>query len=479
MVKNYLYTATYQLMVLLTPLLTVPYLSRILGAKQLGIYSYISTSSTLVTTICLLGLYSYGNRQIAYVRDDSRKCSQVFWEIFSLRILLAFLGGMMYLSYAFFNPSYYQYFLVYFPYLLAEFLDTSWFFMGIEKMRPAALKNSATKLSSVVGIFLIVHDANDLWKYLLLLALATLLTNLSLYPQLSGYLHRPNIQIVHMSIHLKASLKLFFPQMAAFVYFQLDKIMLQWLTGDSASLAYYDQATKIVMIPLTLVTLISHVTMPRVANAYQKAQKQLVQQLCQTSLTIILALALPMSLGLMCIARQLIPWYLGNGFQPVSLLLYILSPVLLLQALTSLSGNQYFLATNQLKIVTLSYCFSAGVNVCLNILLIPNFHEFGAAFATLFSAFLLLGIQYSEFWQQISVQSCVLAGRRYAFIALVTIIIVYGLTFNLPSSLPTTFKQIIGACLGYGGCLVVLQDPLFLLLKQYYQKQFKKKLRCD
>ena len=93
-VRNYLYNFLYQFVVLVTPIITAPYLARVLGSEQLGIYSYVFSFSTVITTISLLGIYSYGNRQMAYLRDERRIMSKEFCEIMGLRYMLALLGPL-------------------------------------------------------------------------------------------------------------------------------------------------------------------------------------------------------------------------------------------------------------------------------------------------------------------------------------------------------------------------------------------------
>ena len=77
--KNYIYNLMYQLLVLLVPLITAPYLARVLGSEGTGIYSYVHSMTSIICTISLLGIYNYGNRQIAYVRDNKEQISQTFW----------------------------------------------------------------------------------------------------------------------------------------------------------------------------------------------------------------------------------------------------------------------------------------------------------------------------------------------------------------------------------------------------------------
>ena len=179
--KNYIYNLIYQIIVIISPIVTAPYLSRVVGAEYLGIYSFVNSSGNIVLTISLLGIYSYGCRQIAYVRDRKPILSQTFWEIMLARLPLGLAGTLLYAGYILFNADQGRYLMLYYPFLLANYLDCSWVFVGLEDMLPAVLKNTAVKLLTVIGIFVLVKKPTDIWIYILLIAAATLAGNLLVY----------------------------------------------------------------------------------------------------------------------------------------------------------------------------------------------------------------------------------------------------------------------------------------------------------
>ncbi len=310
--KNYVYNVAYQLLVLIAPIVTAPYLARVLGADHLGIYSYINSSGNIITTLSLLGIYAYGNRQTAYVRENRRELTSVFWELETARLLLGIAGTVVYILYAVLNSKYCSYFLIYYPYILAQFIDCSWIYVGLEDMKPAVLKNFAAKLLNIIGIFLLVKTREDLWIYILLLALTAFLANLSIYTQLPKYVGKPKVDLRRIPRHLKGSVFLFLPQVAALLYLQVDKVMLEWMTGTTREISFYDQAEKIVTIPLSLLTVLSTVMMPRIANEYKKKNQKEIQRLLFWAGRAVLCLAMPMMLGMFCIAKQFIPCVLGK-----------------------------------------------------------------------------------------------------------------------------------------------------------------------
>lgn len=171
-VKNYIYNLLYNVLVLLAPLITAPYLARVLGATRLGIYSYVNSVTSVVISISLVGLSSYGSRQVAYERDDKEHLSKIFSNIISLRFGLGILGTLIYFLFAGFS-NYQYYFALYYIYYLGNVLDCTWLFVGVEDMKIPALKNTLAKIISIAGIFLLVKTKDDLSKYIFILAISS------------------------------------------------------------------------------------------------------------------------------------------------------------------------------------------------------------------------------------------------------------------------------------------------------------------
>ena len=260
--RNYLYNAAYQLLVILTPIITAPYLARVLGADNLGTYGYVNSSGNIITTCTLLGIFAYGNRQTAYVRDHKQELTETFWEIEFTRLVLGIGGTIIYGIYTFLNREFSIYFILYYPYILAQFIDCTWVFVGLEDMKPAVVKNFVTRLLNVAGIFLLVRKREDLWIYVLLLAMTALITNIAAYSQVGRYIGKPSGNIRRFTAHIRSSVYLFLPQAASLFYLQVDKVMLQWITGMTRQISFYDHAEKLINIPLSLIAVMSTVMMP-------------------------------------------------------------------------------------------------------------------------------------------------------------------------------------------------------------------------
>ena len=393
LVKNYIYNVLYQIFLIVVPLVTAPYLTRTLSATSLGIYDYINSITSIITTFGLIGLQSYGYRQVAYYRDNKKDVSEEFSSIFCLRFLLLIIVGVIYLSLAGVT-EYRNYFWIQFFLIAAQFLDVSWLFIGFEDLKIVSLRNFVAKFITVIGIFIFVKNDDDLWVYFALFSFTTLVTSISIYPLIKKYVSFIKVDIKKVLSHISESLKLFIPQVATLLYLQFDKVMLKAFTDSTAQVAYYSYAEKIINIPLAVITALGTVMMPRFANLHSNNDSESISNYLMKTIRFALFLAIPMMIGLAVISDGFIPWYLGNEYISTATVLIVLSPVCILNALANILGAQYLTAVNKTKELTISYYSAAFINILLNAMLIPRFACLGAAVATLLCSLTSVMIQF-------------------------------------------------------------------------------------
>ncbi|WP_310199002.1 oligosaccharide flippase family protein [Neobacillus niacini] len=461
--ENYFYNMLYQVFILFIPIVTAPYLARTLGATELGIYSYVYSFTSILSSFSLLGIYSYGNRKTAYVRDNMVELNKMFWELMLIRVGLGGIGTIIFLIVAS-SSEYTLYFLLYYGWLLASFLDVSWLFIGLENMKPVVLKNFFAKLISVIGIFIFVNSEEDLWIYFLLMGVTTLVANLSVYGQLKSIIFKPTINKNNLNGHFIGSIQLFLPQIASLLYLQIDKIMINFFTSTTNQVAFYDQAEKVILIPMTLITVLSTVMMPRIANDYAKGNIETVNRYVLKAGEISLFLAIPMAVGIAGIANNFIPWYLGNEFIPTIYAIIILSPLIISNSLIGVFGNQYFTGTNQIGIIVKAYGTAAILNIILNGFLIPYLGFLGAAISTIISSLASLLILFYYISKQISMGPLLRTGLKYFMLSLPLAMSVFGIGFLLPASIYSTFIQISVGVLIYGLFLLLIKDQTLQML---------------
>ena len=244
-IKNYIYNLIYQILVLILPLITTPYISRVLGAENIGIYSYTISIVTYFILFGSLGVALYGRRQIAYEQEKGKKYSKTFWEIFLLRIITMLISTIIFYC-IFVNGEKYQlYYKILLLELLANCFDISWFFQGLEEFKKTVTRNVIIKLISVICIFTFIKTHEDLPMYFVIYVLSTLIGNISLWFYLPKFLKKVRLKQLNLVKHIKPTIGLFIPQIAIQVYTVLDKTMIGFIISDKSEVGFYEQSQKI------------------------------------------------------------------------------------------------------------------------------------------------------------------------------------------------------------------------------------------
>ena len=473
-VKNYLYNVAYQIFLILVPIVTAPYLTRVLSDDSLGTYGYVNSVVSIIATIGLLGLNSYGYRQIAYVRGDQEKTNTVFSQILMLRVLLLAVISAVYLpivstlEYARF--FYIQYFLI-----AAQFLDVSWIFIGFEDLGIVAFRNFVAKLLTVIGIFLFVKTDDDLWIYFALFAIITFITTITLYFRVNKYVRFHRKGLGRSFTHIWPSIKLFIPQIATTLYLQFDKVMLQSLSGNVAYVAYYDYAEKLINIPLAVITALSTVMMPRLANLFANNNKSQISSYLNKTIRFAMFVAIPLMFGLAAIAKRFVPWYLGDKYLPTAELLVILCPMCLITTLTNIFGTQYLTAINKTRELTIAYYSAAIIDILLNALLIPSFGYVGAAIATLVCTLVSLMYQIYVVSRDINIMTNVVPCVRYCVFGSLMFVMTYLIGNWMRANVWTTLWQVVIGFVIYMALVYISKDDMLIWAYQQIRSKVKNK----
>ena len=465
-VKNYIYNSIYQIIAIIIPIITSPYLTRVLGAEQLGIEGYVTSVCQIFYTVGMIGLTNYATREIAYARNDKYSRSKVFWEMNCTRITVFVLTLVVYFLVVHSSP-YRIYFIINIVWLFAMFFDVSWFFAGMEIFGITVARNLVVRVLTIISIFVFVKSEDDLYLYIMLCALSQLVGTISIVPQLKKYICLVDARKLEIKKHFIPSIRVFFPQLASMLYLQMDKVMIEKL-ANATQVAYYNQAEKLIKAPLALITAASTVMMPRIANEFIKHNMEKIRQYLDSSLKFLMMMAFPVAFGMAGIANELIPWFLGSDFQPAALAMIVLAPIIVAIAASSLSADQYFLPTNQTNILAISYTVSALINLVVNFLLIPSYGFVGAAIGTIVAEYSVFLIQYFVLNKQVKIEKTLIYCLKYGVFALVMYIAISMLGKRLGAYWTTTVLQIIVGVGIYALLLLISKDKFFM----YYLSKF-------
>lgn len=423
-IKNYLYNAGYQILNMIIPLITVPYISRVLGAHDVGINEYTNSWVTFFFLMGQMGITLYGNREVAYHRDDLYKRSQTFWGVEALQLLTVSSAFVLYLVAVFlFSTTFKEFFLLQAIWIIATGVDISWYFMGLEEFRITVVRNTLVKIASLILIFTVVKTSNDLGKYILILGASQLVGNLTLWPYLRGNIVWVSIKKWHPFKHFYPSLLLFIPTITTQVYLVLNRLMLGRMSTQ-ADLGNFGQADKIVKFVLAVVTATGTVMLPHVANKFAKGDIKGVRNSLYSSFNFVSAIAIPMMFGLMAIAKKFGPWFLGREFVLAGSVIFLEAPIILLIAWSNVTGTQYLMPVNRVKEYTTSVTIGALSNVIFNFVLIGKYGANGAAIATVGSEFLVTASQLWMIHSTISRRKLFRETWKYLFCGMVMFIMV-------------------------------------------------------
>ena len=224
---NFIYNIMYQILVLILPLITAPYLSRVMGGDSIGIYSYTQAFASYFVLLAMLGVENYGNREIARVRDNDQKRVQTFWNIFAVQFVLTIVFVGIYIGYLLIvQPKYMVIYFLQLFYVISAGFNVNWFFFGMEKFKLTVTRNLIIKVLTTACIFLFVKDSNDLWLYTLILSLGTLISNMMVWPFLRKYITFIKPSWSEVKKHIVPNLKLFIPVVAVSLYNIMDKLVI-------------------------------------------------------------------------------------------------------------------------------------------------------------------------------------------------------------------------------------------------------------
>lgn len=380
--QNILYNFTYQLLILFLPFITAPYLSRVLGASGIGIFSYSYSIATYFVYFAVLGLNIYGNRTIAIVRNDSSKLSKTFSEIYVMQIFTSSISIIGYISYCLCaknedKASFYQFFFV-----LSALFDINWFFFGLEKFKLTVIRNAIIKVLTVVLVFVFVKEKDDTYIYILILSTGTLFSQLALWPYVQKYVRFKFPKFKDVYSHLGPNLILFIPIIATSVYKILDKIMLGILSSME-SVGYFENAEKIINVPIALISAIGTVMLPKISSIIAQGESSQASRYFDISITFSLLFGNFIAVCLYIVSDLFVDIYFGHDFYPSSIVIKLLSLTIVFLAIGNVFRTQYLIPHKLDNIYIKSAIYGAILNFLINIILIPYWDIIGASIGTI------------------------------------------------------------------------------------------------
>ena len=394
---NFVMSMAYQVLVVILPMITAPYVARVLGADKSGIYSFTASYQTYFSMFAALGTVSYGSREIARNRKDRPLRSKLFWEIELMTVLTSTVSIIAFIAFIASRDRYQIYYIPQVMAILAVMFDISWFFTGIEEFRYIVTKNAVFKLLGAVMIFALVHKPENLLIYIIILSASTMLGNMSMWIHMPRFLDPVDFRTLKIRRHLKETLVYFIPSVATSVYTVLDKTLIGEITRNEAENGCYDKVVQIINIMKALtLTALNSVLGARISFLFAEKKYDEIRRRIETSINYILFMGLAIGFGLAGVAPRFIPWFLGPGYDRSVMMLIMMSPIVVIIGVSNCLGSQYYTPSGKRAQSARFIIAGSVVNLILNLILIPRFWGYGAIAASLIAE-LTITILYITF----------------------------------------------------------------------------------
>ncbi len=461
---NFIFNSIYQLSAIFVPLVTMPYLSRVLGSDGLGEYSFAYSVAFYFCIFIKLGLNNYGNRTIAYVKDDKAELSKTFWEIYSFQFILGVILFAAYMIYSVCFAPNKMLGIIMGIYVFATLIDVNWCLYGLEKFKVTSSRDVLTKLLSTACIFIFVKKSEDVWLYALFFSCGMLLNQIIVIPLLKNEISFCKISLDGVIRHIKPNLVLFIPVVAVSIYRTMDKIMLGVLSTDS-ELGYYHSAENVIRVPMAFVNALGIVMLPRMSNMLARGDsKKSMESTFDKSIIVAMFLATSICFGIMTVSKEFVPIFYGPGFDKCNLLFYIILPGSMFEAFANVIRTQYLIPRKKDKIYVFSLIMGATLNLILNLILIPKYASVGASIGTFVAYATVCIVQAVCVFKEANIGRNILNSLPFVIAGVLMFVLLWQYTPKISNEILALMVKIVMGGVVYLGSLAVFMGTRRLIV---------------
>lgn len=379
----------------LFPLITFPYVSRVLGTAGNGKISLASSVANYFLMVASLGIPTYGVRACAKVRDDKDELSKTAQEILIINLICTFFVTVTYLICIALVPRFREdkgLYLIEGISIVLNAFGANWVFQALEQYDYITARSILFKFLSMVLMFIFVHQKDDYLVYALITVLASVGSNVLNFIRLRHYISFRHYSHYQFRRHLKPIFILFAQNATVSVYTNLDTVMLGFIKGD-VDVGLYNAAVKVKAILVSVVTSLGNVLLPRMSYYVRYGAKDEFYELMSKALNATLLMALPLTAYFVLMSKDSILFLAGSEYLGAVTAMQIITFAVIPNGLTGVLGVQVLTPLGKEKYVLYSVTFGAVSDFILNCFMIPRWDASGAALATTIAEFIVLAVQ--------------------------------------------------------------------------------------
>ena len=472
--KNIAISTLYQILIIILPLITAPYIARVLGPDQSGVYDYTNSIMTYFAMFAALGTASYGVREIARVRDDAAMRSKLFWEIELMTVMTSTVCIIAWFIFIAITPHYKVIYLVLTMGLLSTMFDISWFFAGMEQFKYTVTKNAACKLIGVILMFLFVKKEEDLLLYIIIMISSTMIGNLSMWLYVPRFVEKVDFRTLTFRKHFHETLIYFVPTVATSIYTVLDRTLIGVITKNKAENGFYHYAMQIVnMMKALTFSSLNMVLGSRLSFLFAEKKYDEIKEKIADSTNYILFMGYGICFGVIGVAKRFVPVFLGPGYDRVATMLILMSPIVIIIGISNCLGSQYYTPAGYRKLSAKYIIIGAVVNLLLNLLLIPKYWGYGAITASLIAESVITILYMKNCNGYLRVETIIKDSWKKIIAGLVMLIVIRALDGIISSDILALLVEVAVGFTVYCAVIMLLRDSFMtdLLMGKVLKKK--------
>ena len=378
--ENFAYKSLLTISTYLMNFVTFPYVARVLGVDGIGLVSFVDNAINYFLLFATMGVATLGVREIATIRNDAKKCNEIFANILGLNLLFTVATLVLYLLCVLSIDKFQQYEELFYigsaKILFTAFL-VEWFFTGIENFRYITIRSILIKILYVASVFVLVHDKSDYRLYFLLNVLVVVINAIvnMIYVRKFVKVRMRNLFELHF---LKQNISLGIYAIMTSMYLTFN-VMFLGLTSGNIEVGYYTTAFKLYSVVLGFFTAFTNVMLPRMSFLLGEGDNKLFQQLIDKSFDAMCTFSIPMILCSIVLASPIIYLLSGSGYEGAILPMRIIMPAILFVGFAQVIAVQVLIPMRKDKVLFLASSLGATVSILINIFLVPHMQSIGTA----------------------------------------------------------------------------------------------------
>lgn len=380
---NIIFNSIYNILVIIVPLLVSPHLARAVGVEGVGIYSFSYAVALYFRRTALLGVEKHGSRSIALVRDNSEEKRRTFWAIYTIQAISSLACIFAYILYLLIFGRNDLAAVIQIIYISSALFEVNWYFFGGEEFKSVVTVMGLAKILYLVSTYAFIHEPGDIYLYISFVGLSYLLPGLLLFIRIlyrERFWHPTKETLV---ANLKGMAILFVPVIAVTVYKSMDKLMLGILCETTYQNGLYENAEKILSVPMAIMTAVSGVMMPRMTKLYRDNKNDSAETYIDHVIFFGALTCMGCAFGMAAISDMFSVVYWGDSFLECGMLLRLFAISIPFMCLAEVIRTQYIIPKKKDSYYIIAVCIGAGVNLLINALLIPVYGAKGAVIGTI------------------------------------------------------------------------------------------------